>query len=166
MGRRENKMNNPRGYLRLGIDPGTDKSGIALMEDGKYVKLSLWSFMELHDYIVNRDKCLVVTIEDVMAIKPTFDRYANKDKNKKIAEMKKIAQNVGMVKGTYCQIIKMLEYYDCQYEATRPLQGTLKAAKHSAATFQRFTGWAESSNEHNRDAAMLLYHYKSAKNNV
>lgn len=140
--------------IRIGIDPGTEKSGIAIMEGGQYKKLAMWTFMELHDYIDYSEWTVIVSIENVMALKPTWQRNVSKK------QMLKISQNVGMVKGTFYQIIKMLEYYNCTYEAVRPLQGLAKQTKHNPELFKKLTGWAGSSNEHTRDAAMLLYDYQ------
>lgn len=147
-------------YLRLGIDPGTEKSGIALMEGGEYTRLTAWSLMKLQYFIRRKNEGLIVSIEDVMQIKPTWERsiYALSPSQRE-KQMLKIAQNVGMVKGTYVQIIKMLEYYDCTFEIVKPLQGTLKKTKHDSALFKKLTGWEGSSSEHSRDAAMLLFRY-------
>lgn len=143
---------------RIGIDPDTDKSGVATMENGKYVTLECLTLSELIDLFQkhSKDKNTVFVVEDVLAHKPTFRRGDHSQ-----AVRNNISQKVGMVKASCKMIVSMLEQYQCNYEMCRPLKGFAKKAKTNAEFFNRITGWTGKTNSDKRDAAMLIYKYRS-----
>lgn len=63
-------------------------------------------------------------------------------------------QGAGAVKQSYKHIIEFLEHHKIDYEPVR-LQGSMK--KLSAARFKELTGYTDRTNEHGRDAAMLVF---------
>jgi hypothetical protein len=144
----------------IAIDPDLHFSGMATMENGQYQELRVISFPDLVDLIRehNFDPNTTFVIEDVNANKPTFSRPGQN-----AAQMKKIAQNVGMVKGVGKIMIDMLSHHGCKYELVKPLKGLLKSAKNDKGIFQKLTGWTGQSNEDKRDAAMLIHKYRVKK---
>jgi len=63
-------------------------------------------------------------------------------------------QGAGAVKQTYKHIVQFLEYQSIPFTPTR-LQGTFK--KLSQETFKNITKYDKSTNEHSRDAGMLVF---------
>lgn len=136
----------------IGIDPDLIKSGVGIVFDGNLVELKNLSFVELIDFVVEQSKIfeLIVHLEDVESTKTTFKR-----KNVSVAGMKKIAQNVGQVKGV-CRIIhESLVSKGVRVKMVKPLKGYSKRAKKDTDFFKQLTGWTKRSNEDNRDAACL-----------
>jgi hypothetical protein len=66
-----------------------------------------------------------------------------------------------MVKAIGSKITEMLQYHHCNYLLVSPIKGLLKKTKKDAALFKKLTGWTGRSNADNRDAAMLIYKYKT-----
>jgi len=141
----------------IGIDPDLHKCGVAIMEEGKYTRLTVMSFPVLLELFEasTMDKDVVFVVEDVNKHKPTFFRGV-----KSKAVTNNISQKVGMVKGVGTKIIEMLQHHHCHYELIEPLKGMLKRTKEDRALFERLTGWTGKSNADNRDAAMLIYKYR------
>lgn len=65
-----------------------------------------------------------------------------------------VLQGAGAVKQTYKHIIEFLEFKKIPYTPTS-IQGNLK--KLNRATFEKYTKWAEPTNEHARDSAMIVF---------
>ena len=131
-------------YL-IGIDPGTD-TGLAVYDpnDEKLVAVKsgpliamCWEMLSWHN-----DHAIFVRVEDARKRK-----WYGKQSNAK-------AQGAGSIKRD-CKIWEeILEYYDINYEMVHPVKG---ATKLDAETFQSATGWEGQTNEHKRDAGMLVY---------
>jgi len=63
-------------------------------------------------------------------------------------------QGAGAVKQTYKHIIQFLEFESIEYIPTK-VQGNLK--KLDRKTFEKITKWSKLTNEHGRDAAMIVF---------
>lgn len=135
--------------LVIGIDPDLDKNGVAIVTDGQVQELNNLNFMELMKFCSTYHQQAVFVLEDVEHNKPVFNRRLKPLQNLKVA------QNVGMVKGVARLIAQFLETGDYRFIKVRPLRGELKGAKKNRAYFNQITGWSKSSNEDNRDAALL-----------
>jgi hypothetical protein len=143
-----------RQYI-LGIDPGK-KNGIAVYDrtSKKLTELKTLSFWDtVEELEMWLDDCglqnFEVFIEDVEAISPTYKRGVNQRAHDKIS------QNVGSNK-TYCQLLKQkMEKLGIKFTPISPRGRTM--AKMDAETFQRYTGWSESSSQHARDAGALVW---------
>jgi hypothetical protein len=134
----------------VGIDPDLQKSGLALVVDGRLEQLQSLAFFELLDVILlHHVNGAHFALEDVEANKPTFSRGVSP------AQMRKISQNVGQVKAVARLIHQYLVMIDAQHTLVTPLRGLPKAAKKDARIFARITGWTGRCNEDQRDAAML-----------
>ena len=69
-----------------------------------------------------------------------------------LAPLMRTAQNVGMNKRDAQLLIAYAEAHNFQVLAVRPTRTKLKAD-----TFKKMTGWDKRTNQHARDAAMLVF---------
>lgn len=135
----------------IGIDPGRE-TGVAVIGPKPVGKLTLvgrqtfWSAYQLVlDYAaIGPVDCY---IEDPIQNKPVWNRSLKPRQNLKVA------QNVGMNKEHGRLLIEGLESIpNVTVHAVRP-----STVKWDAALFQRITGYVGRSNQHQRDAARLIY---------
>ena len=142
--------------LIIGIDPDTDKSGVAVVVDGKIVDLMTSSLIEFRVLIPEWVRMGAhFALESIEETKPTFNRGVNTKANTRIS------QNVGAVKQQAKNIRLELEHYGAQYTLIKPLTGTAKTCKKNAEFFNKYTGWHKKSNADQRDAAMLALNLHS-----
>lgn len=147
---------NNRGYLYVGIDPDTKKSGYAeyCTKQGKLVTVNSYSFFEIFDILeCSREIIKLVRIEAGW-INAKANFHGKYGQSKQAGE--RIAKNVGSNHETGRKLAEMCEYLNIPYELVKPL-GT-KAI--DAPLFKKITGWTETTNQDNRDAAMLVFKYK------
>lgn len=129
----------------IGIDPGAH-TGIAVAKDGVLWKLETIQPHEIADYLTKAMPSNVV-FEDSRKQSHVWMATANR------AVSLKMARNLGQV-DAWCSLI---ESACAQYAI--PCHGVspkAKGAKVTAATLKRLTGWDGRSNQHERDAAMLV----------
>jgi len=144
----ERKMTAP--HMTIAIDPDLHKSGVAIFFGKELKELEAWEFPELMEAIDNFPNATFV-VEAVDTDKTTYIRPGINQ-----AAMRKIAQNVGMVKGTYHQLIKCIEAKGRKLIKVRPLKGAVKQkAKKDAKYFNKLFNWEGRTNEDKRDAAMI-----------
>lgn len=142
--------------LIIGIDPDLQASGVAIVVRNKISELKNMPFPELIEYItaLAADNEIIVKLEDVNAWRGVKHRAGTGP-----AAMRKISQNVGQVKATASIIKEMLNSKGIEVQLVRPLRGEVKMqAKKNSAYFNKLTGWTGSSNEDNRDAALIALH--------
>lgn len=138
--------------ITIGIDPDLDKSGLAIIEEGKITAMSKYSFPELIELLTDMKKngeIFKVYLEDPEANKPVFFRKGNQK------VMLKIAQNVGQVKAVARLINECLLFNSVTCHKIKPLVGYAKKAKRDSELFNKITGWEKRSNEDCRDAALI-----------
>jgi len=138
----------------IGIDPDLEKSGIAIVTDGKLTALGTMGFFELTEYILEHKHVAHFVVEDVEHDKTTYHRPGANQ-----AAMRKIAQNVGQVKAIGRLLGVYLNGCDAQFTLIKPLKGHAKKAKNDANFFNQLTGWQGKSNQDKRDAALLALSY-------
>lgn len=130
----------------IGIDPGVE-TGIAVkdLESGKLISVSS---MKIHEAMnLPHGKCFVV-VEDA--------RKWNGYTKGNFKQMRAKAQGAGSVKRD-CKIWEdFLSDTNIPFLMVAPSQ---KGAKLDAKTFNKYTGWTERTNQHGRDAAMLIFGY-------
>lgn len=136
--------------MKIGIDPDLVKSGVAVAEDGKLRSLQALSLFELTRFIDQHKDAAEFILENVEYDKTTYIRPGTNRQ-----QMLKIAQNVGMAKGTCRHIDEYLRDCGATYRKVKPLTGQVKRAKGDAEFFNQLTGWTGRSNEDKRDAALL-----------
>lgn len=136
----------------LGIDPGAN-TGCAIFEEGKLIELLTIKPWQLSDMIT--DQFGRVIFEDSRLQSHVWSSSPNK------AVAIKMARNIGEV-DAWCSLITAL----CE-KVKVPAHGISpknKGAKLAADPFERVTGWSSRSNAHERDAAMIAWPYRNAKN--
>ena len=130
----------------IGIDPGKH-NGYAEYYNGKLItvtSLHTWSVISRLESQILPYK---VYIEDPTTWKP-FKNTSNQSHKLKGA---------GSVTARFWAIVEYLEDHNIQFVKV-PIQGTSK--KMNAKMFEKVTGWGERTNEHGRDAAMLVFNRK------
>jgi hypothetical protein len=158
--------------LYIGIDCGNN-TGFAVWHSNKkeFLEIGSCTFWESIDKII--EYCLlsnilydiVFIIEDVVAHSSTFGatktyQSTQGNHNQKIGAVCKQAERVGSVKD---KTTLTLEFLERQQKLSDNL--TIKkipptkasGTKVSAEYFNKLTGWDKRSNEHGRDAAMLVF---------
>jgi hypothetical protein len=141
--------------LILGIDPGAS-TGVATFIDGELVQLDTITPGKIER-----------TIRDVMPARVVFEdsrletRAWNARTKAAYGAALATARSLGQV-DAWCRLITEV----CG-ELGIPAHGispTAKGAKVQADRFAIITGWKGGSNEHTRDAAMVAWPYRSARN--
>lgn len=134
----------------LGIDPGAS-TGIATYHDGKLTSLQTIRPHQMREAI---EGASMVVFEDSRLTSFMFSTV-----NSRPAALK-MARNVGQVDAWCSLIVALCEEAGIKAYGISPKQ---KGAKLNAQQFAKTTEWAESSNQHERDAAMVAYPYRRAK---
>ena len=140
--------------IYLGIDPDVSKSGVAYyVSETKVLELSNLSFFNLYDYLKfakenQGDNNLTIVIEA---------GWLNKSNWHKVAEGSssinaKIGQHTGANHEVGKKIVEMCEYLLIKYMLVRPTK-----AKIRHENFKKLTGIIGSTNQEQRDAAMLVW---------
>lgn len=159
--------------IRIGIDPDINKSGVAIMVDGRLKSLESMGFHDLMDGIRGNfeyrlkptmtgdlSSNVAFYVEDVELIKTVWDRPRIRNQPDITQPAKiKIAQNVGMVKAVGRLIGQQFERCEIPFTLIPPLKGYLKRGKKDAEFFNRLMSWSGRSNADSRDAALLLYEF-------
>lgn len=136
----------------LGIDPGT-YTGMAIFHDGKLSKLRTTDLLGAIAFI-KAEPTKLVAIEDSTLLSHIFTAPGLS----KAASMK-VARNIGEV-DMACKIIKQIcGEQGIAYYSISPKE---KGAKLDAKRFNELTGWAARCNQHERDAAMVAWRFRSA----
>lgn len=140
--------------IYIGIDPGVD-TGVCVWDADQQTILRLdtlgfWSVIGLLSAYKNQHgELLSVVIED-----PNLNKAMHWQQKKSVRGFNpatKIAQNVGQNKKEAELIIKYLEANQFSYEAIRPV-----TRKIGARVFKHLSGYKDRTNQHVRDAAMLV----------
>lgn len=145
-----NRLKGKESYrYKIGIDPGI-KSGWAswdcIDKEFKVVKtMKLWEIFRALGSPFHFDDTMVY-IENPN----TFIPFKNVPRE----EIDARKQGAGACKQTFKHIIEFLEDHNIPYQTTR-LQGGLK--KKSAQWFREQTKWEERTDEHGRDAALIVW---------
>lgn len=138
----------------IGIDPGVNM-GVAIYEDAKLVELITIEPIGLVDIInIYADEPLFIAFEDSRLQSHVWIPSQSK------GVAANIARKIGMVDAWCYMIERLCENYDVAYMRISP---KAKGEKLNAEDFKRITGWTGKSNQHERDAAMVAWHFRSKK---
>ncbi|MGL6010203.1 MAG: hypothetical protein ACRC0J_01630 [Shewanella oncorhynchi] len=139
----------------LGIDPGAS-TGVAEYVEGALSSIYTTDTLKLLSMLGSLAvKPRIVVIEDSTMQSHVF---TGSDKNR--ATALKVARNIGEVDG-YCKIIKQLcGELGIPYVGISPKN---KGEKLNAISFNSLTGWDRKSNQHERDAAMVAWRFRSSR---
>lgn len=134
----------------IGIDPGVN-TGYAVWDCKKkeIVAVSSWEIHRVMAFVKSDvHNNIFVRVEDARKRKWFGNDYKTNDAKK---------QNVGKVKRD-CKIWEdYLTYLGVAFEMIHPIKGGTKI---KAEPFKKLTGWEKQTNEHGRDAAMIVFGYK------
>lgn len=137
--------------MLVGIDPG-QKTGVAVYIEGALCALYTTSQLGMISFL-RIEKPSRVIFEDSRLQSVVFGRGQGQ------AAMLKIARNVGEI-DAWCKLI-----VDVCGDLGIPAHGISpksKGAKLDAQKFKAVTGWQGSSNQHERDSAMIAWPYRGA----
>lgn len=149
---------------KVGIDPGSNKSGVAVLWNGHYSQLLYLDYEELRDFVDRMPDDTEFYVEDPDSMRVVHNRLQTDSKS--IAMGQRMARNIGQCQHAATMIINMIKNKNRSVRPIKPQRGISKRTKKDANFFNRLTGWTGTSNEHKRDAAMLIYQfYTSTKIN-
>ena len=153
--------------ILIGVDPGSitgvcvwdvDRQRIADMKSMSHIGFMEW-------VVVNKDMYeVLVVIEDPNLNQPVFmtkeerGQIFGRDKDASELALRILlrrAQNIGMNKQIAKTLMEFLESKGIDFAPFRPYM-----KKMDAEQFKSYTGWAGRTNQHNRDAARLVYGLK------
>lgn len=140
------------GSMVVGMDPGTN-TGVAFYERGQLLALETITPHHIERVLRTVNPSRVV-FEDSRLQSHTWTTVKSR------AAALKMARNVGQVDQICNQITSICEELGITAHGISP-QG--KGAKVAADAFGSITGWTERSNEHERDAAMVAWKFRSAR---
>lgn len=141
--------------IYVGVDTGVN-TGFSEWDSKKRCLLSVCSLpihkamdrvKVLHD--LHKEE-LVVRVED-----PRQRKWFGTERMTREEERKKL-QGVGSVKRDATIWEDFLKDLGVRFEMVAP---KMNVTKLDQGTFKRYTGWSSKTNEHGRDAAMLIYGY-------
>jgi len=131
----------------IGIDPGVN-TGIAVWDNKlrklSYVSTNIAVYAEIHImHFINNDCKTLVRYEDAR-LRTWFG------KEKGTAQL----QGAGSIKRDCQRWQEFLTHYEIPFEEVAPRNNRTKM---TAKEFKMLTGWEGQTNEHGRDAAMLVF---------
>ena len=133
----------------IGVDPDTEKHGIATYTDEKLESLHNLNTIET----VEKFRFLndaVFSIENTLANNFIYGR--NRTKNNLVNQ--KIMLNVGRCQQSQIELMRWLDYYGMPYILNAPAKGNWADNEEQ---FKRITGWSKRSNKDTRSAAYFGY---------
>jgi hypothetical protein len=133
----------------VGIDPGASV-GVARFSNGKLFDLATFEPYQVREFCSGAKR---VIFEDSRLISHIYTTTANR------AAALKMARNIGEI-DAWCKLIVAT----CAKLGV-PAHGIspkCKGAKLNAAQFEALTGWAGKTNQHERDAAIVAWPFRSA----
>lgn len=137
----------------IGIDPGVN-TGIAVFEDSKLVAMHTMTPDDAIAFVVESKPDLVVC-EDSRLTSHVFSVRGLKP-----GAALKVARDVGRIDQQCGALERACEKNGIGYDGISP-RG--KGRKIDAKTFERVTGWVKRSNQHERDAVMVAWHFRNFK---
>ena len=143
--------------LFIGIDPDVDKSGFAVYdaESKSLTAVCSAQFFWIFPYFKTWQCHIALVRIEAGWLNEKSNFHHRRGQSKTAGE--RIAKNVGANHETGRKLAEMCEYLEIEYDLVRPL-GT-KNIDHRA--FIRMTGWTGRTNQDMRDAAMLVYGFKT-----
>ncbi len=144
--------------LILGMDPGAS-TGVAHFLDGQLVRLDTITPVEIERTIREVMPARVI-FEDSRLQSHLFSVHKPGTPKLSIPKQLKIARNVGQIDGWCSLITEVCAELGIDAHGISPAG---KGVKRGPENFAVYTGWAHSSNQHERDAAMVAWPYRGAR---
>jgi len=141
----------------IGCDPDSDKSGIAIYEDGELFHLKSMTLIEIYQSLENEmnvrnPDSIELHIENLNGNKSSAFNYNRRDTK---AVMGKKSESVGKCKQVQTEIERISEHFGIKI-VRHPVSSAWKSQLQKKE-FERVTGWKGSSSEDSRSAAYFGY---------
>lgn len=138
--------------ITIGIDPDSDKHGVAIYDNGKLIALEMMNDIEIATKIVapllkDNIKCLF-SIEDVNS----QDFIYNRNVKASVKATIEVARALGKCQQAQVSLQRMLDHHKIPYVNFTPQSGNWKDLKRQ---FELVTGWKGRSNGDTRSAAFF-----------
>lgn len=134
----------------IGIDPDSEKHGVAVVKNDVLCSLHNLTLPELIDKFFFTEFSILLSIEDVCANNFIYSR--NQKDNRKIEAS--IARSLGKCQQAQVELIRMANSYSIPYLLFPPQKGNWAKQK---VLFTKATGWEKHSNEDQRSAAFFAF---------
>ena len=139
----------------IGIDPDSNKHGVALYVDGHIDGLYLMNLMELQDFLIDgfegELEGLTIHIEDVASQNFMYSKH----RTGKGAVDESIMWCVGMCQQAQLEVERMCKNLEVNITKHKPSKKWKSQAEKTQ--FKKVTGWTGRSNEDTRSAAYFGY---------
>lgn len=135
-------MNN----IIVGIDPDSERHGVAAYVNGHLAELSVMNLMEIFDRFRGASFPVVFSIENVMAQSFVYSRNNQHSK----AAQAKVGVSIGRCQQAQVELMRMLDYIKAPYILHKPSRSNWSNDK---LGFEMATGWKGKSNADTRSAA-------------
>lgn len=133
----------------IGIDPDSNKHGVAICVDGKLTELKSWQLMDLMTYLeMLPPECVTVHMENVCANNAVFSSSANRHTSKALVAR---SRKLGMVQQAQKELERVFEWLEIPVVKHKISSAWKNAAGKNQ--FEQVTGWTKRSNEDTRSAA-------------
>ena len=136
----------------VGVDPDSDRHGIAIYRDGQLCELHQMSLVDVRKWIETQpapaSENLFFSIENVLAQNFVYTRNA---KSRKAAHAK-VALSIGRCQQAQAELMRELESQGIKFEVHAPTGHNWADNKDR---FERQTGWSARSNSDTRSAAFF-----------
>ncbi len=129
----------------IGVDPDSEKHGVAIYKDGKLDSLAMLDLLSLVE-IAKDYSPIIFSIENVMANQFVYARNVKQSK----AEQSRVAMHIGRCQQAQVELCRALDSKGIAYVLHKP-SGANWSDKRD--TFERITGWQKTSNADTRSAA-------------
>lgn len=140
--------------LIIGIDPDSDKHGVAFYSNGELTGLSSMSLISLYEWIKGcpvHHSNIEIHIENVCGVSNSAFHHKRTDN---AALRAKKSENVGQCKQAQIEVERMAEGLGVKV-VHHKISKQWKSAKSGKPMFERLTGWTGRSNEDTRSAAWM-----------
>lgn len=131
----------------VGIDPDSEKHGVAFYCSDVLVDLSLMTTVNIVDWIeANHGESIVFSLENVLYTSTVYSR----NRRSSPSVMGKIGLNIGRVQQAQIELMRWLDRLKCPYMLYKPESGNWA---NNRKQFEKVTGWTGRSNKDTRSAA-------------
>ncbi|MDF4644938.1 hypothetical protein R7070_04595 [Vibrio sp. 1557] len=136
----------------IGVDPDSDKNGVAIFNDGVLVKLEVMYSHKLYELLkgLRTAGTITVSIEDLTGM-GTFQQRVSRATNIKTAL--KMAEGVGKCKQAQIETMRICDELGIRVVTQKPSKRW--KSQEEKKLFERATGWSSRSNEETRSAAFM-----------
>jgi len=137
--------------LTIGIDPDSDKHGIAVFHGSELAQLATMRCVDVVSFVTNAiadGHDVMASCEDVMANQFVYGRNMRSSKS----AQSKVAMHIGRCQQAQVELVRWLEHLEVTVRLYAPTRGNWA---NDPAMFQRITGWQGRSNADTRSAAFF-----------